>query len=81
MPMRDISDSYIGAMCAEYRRYILHKPQRMVAKDVGVSRELVSAFETGRQPNSRIFLYYIKMGIFDWVPIEKWNGWNLGFTG
>lgn len=51
-----------------------------VAQSCGVSRELVSKFERGVLPNSLVFLWYIKNGIFDWVPYNKWCGWQ-GFFG
>ena len=71
-----ITANYIGAMCAEYRRYFLKVSQQKVADDVLVSRELVSKFERGTHSNSVIFLWYIKHGLFDWMPIEKWQGWG-----
>lgn len=74
--MRNISSEYIGAMCSDYRRYELKYSQTQVAHLCNVSRELVSKFERGSNSNARIFLFYIKMGIFDWVPIEKWCGWR-----
>lgn len=76
--MRNISYEYIGAMCADYRRYELHYSQNQVAKICNVSRELVSKFERGNTTNAKIFLFYIKMGIFEWLPIDKWIGWNNG---
>lgn len=76
MNMRGISNEYIGAMCANYRKYELNITQEQVAIDCCVSRELVSKFERGVLPNSLVFLYYIKRGIFDWIPYDKWNGWQ-----
>ena len=76
--MAGISNVYIGAMCSNFRKYQLYQSQQNVADECGVSRELVSKFERGALPNSLVFLYYIKMGIFDWLPIEHWTGWNLG---
>ena len=75
--MQHVSNSYIGAMCSEYRRYILKVSQKQVALDCGCSRESVSKFERGAIANSRVFLWYIKNGIFDWVSYEKWNGWEM----
>lgn len=75
--MRGISNNYIGAMCANYRKYELKQSQQYVADCCNVSRELVSKFERGTLPNSFVFLYYIKMGIFNWCPIENWRGWLL----
>lgn len=76
MNMRGISNEYIGAMCSNYRKYELNITQEQVARDCCVSRELVSKFERGVLPNSLVFLYYIKRGIFNWIPYEKWNGWQ-----
>ena len=74
----EITPNYIGAMCANYRRYYTDFSQQEVADDVGCSREAISKFERGRVCNGVIFLWYIKQGIFNWVPVEKWNGWNMG---
>lgn len=72
-----ITANYIGAMCHEYRRYRLNGvTQKDIAKDCGVSREAVSRFERGSLSNAVIFMWYIKHGIFEWVPIERWNGWD-----
>ena len=76
-----ITSDYIGAMCCEYRRRVLKVPQKQIASDCYVSRELVSKFERGTSPNALIFMWYIKHGLFDWIPIEKWNGWNMGLEG
>ena len=71
-----ITASYIGAMCAEYRRYYLKVTQQKIADESGVSRELVSKFERGTLPNALVLFWYIKHGLFEWMPIEKWNGWR-----
>lgn len=77
----DISAGYIGAMCHEYRRYYLKGITQLdIAKDCNMSREAVSKFERGTSPNAIIFLWYIKHGIFDWVPVEKWQGWEGALT-
>lgn len=73
-----VTPSYIGAMCSNYRRYFTEYSQQDVADDTGCSREAVSKFERGRTCNGIIFLWYIKNGIFEWVPIDKWNGWDMG---
>ena len=71
-----ISANYLGAMCSEYRRYFLKGvSQQQIAKETGLSRELVSKFERGTSPNAVIFMWYIQHGLFDWMPIEKWKGW------
>lgn len=74
--MDGVTNDYIGAMCAQYRKVNLKVSQQKVADCCGVSRELVSKFERGILPNSLVFLWYIKMGIFDWVPYNKWCGWQ-----
>ena len=66
----------MGAMCSEYRRYFLKGvSQQQIANETGVSRELVSKFERGTNPNALVFMWYIRHGLFDWMPIEKWKGW------
>lgn len=75
--MEHVTNEYIGAMCANFRKYELGMTQERVAKETNYSRELVSKFERGTLPNSRVFLWYIKMGIFDWIPVDNWNGWNF----
>ena len=74
--MVNISNDYIGAMCSNYRKYVVKVSQSVVADDCGVSRELVSKFERGHLPNSRVFMWYIKSGIFKWCNEDKWNGWR-----
>lgn len=74
--MDGISNEYIGALCSNYRRYQLKCSQQNVADDCSVSRELVSKFERGVLPNSLVFMWYIKHGVFDWIPIERWCGWR-----
>ena len=74
--MEGITNDYIGAMCAQFRKRNLKLTQNDVANECYVSRELVSKFERGSLPNSLVFLWYIKMGIFDWVPAERWCGWQ-----
>ena len=74
----EVTPSYMGAMCSNYRRYFTQFSQQDVADDVGCSRETVSKFERGRNCNGIIFLWYIKQGIFNWVPMERWNGWDMG---
>ena len=73
----NITNSYIGAMCANFRKYKLNVTQQCVANGCGVSRELVSKFERGTLPNSLVFFWYIKNGIFEWSPCEEWQGWML----
>lgn len=73
----NVSPSYVGGMCATFRRYQTKYSQEDVAREVGCSREIISKFERGRGTNSIIFLWYIKHGIFDWMPPNKWNGWDF----
>ena len=53
---------YIGARCKEYR-LTLGILQYKVALDTGYSLENISAFETGRNDNSRILLWYFLHGM------------------
>lgn len=73
---KEITPSYVGGMCASYRRYFTDKSQDDVADEIGCSREAVSKFERGRVCNAIIFLWYIQQGIFNWLPADKWDGWN-----
>ena len=74
--MSGVTNDYIGAMCAQFRKTNIKATQQDVANDCGVSRELVSRFERGSLPNSLVFLWYIKKGIFDWIPYDRWCGWQ-----
>lgn len=74
--LQGVTNEYIGAMCANFRKYEINITQQQVADACHVSRELVSKFERGALPNSLVFLWYIKHGIFDWCPAEKWCGWR-----
>ena len=71
-----ITNDYIGAMCSDFRRYKLKCSQERVSRETGYSREMVSKFERGKVSNTIIFLWYIKMGIFNWVPARMWEGWG-----
>lgn len=58
--MNNISD--IGKKCAEYRK--AHGiPQTVIASDLGVSPETISAFEHGRTNNAVVLSWYIKHGL------------------
>lgn len=72
----EISSDYIGAICAEFRRYYTDASQEDVAESVGCSREAVSRFERGLNTNSIIFLWYIKQGVFDYKEPSLWSGWG-----
>ncbi len=52
----------IGARCKEYR-LTLGILQYKVAQDTGYSLENVSSFETGRNDNARILLWYFTHGM------------------
>ena len=52
----------IGKYCKKYRVSI-GRFQSDVAEDTGYSVENISAFETGRNDNARILLWYIEKGI------------------
>lgn len=75
--MNHINCEYVGWMCAYYRRHILRIPQSRVALETGYSRSNISAFENGRTDNTTIFMWYIKNGIFEWIPPKKWNNKNI----
>lgn len=52
----------IGNRCKQYRNK-LGLYQSHVANDTGYSTENISAFETGRNDNSRILLWYLEHGM------------------
>lgn len=52
----------IGARCKIYRKGLGYC-QIHVAQETGYSKENVSAFETGRNDNSRIMLWYLQHGM------------------
>lgn len=54
---------YIGGKCRQYRKRVLKTDLREVANSVGYSRENVSAFESGRNANSLILLWYLSKGM------------------
>lgn len=77
-----VTNQYIGAMCREYRRLKLRgTTQSEIAQETGFSRETISKFENGTSPNAAVFFWYIKNGIFDWIPYEKWHGFDMGLVG
>ncbi len=55
-PLRDV-----GVQCKEFRKQQGYY-QSAVAKDLGYSTENISAFETGRNDNARILLWYLAHG-------------------
>lgn len=52
----------IGKKCKEYRIKAGYK-QIDIARDLGFSMENISAFETGRNDNALILLWYISHGM------------------
>lgn len=52
----------IGKKCKEYRIKAGYK-QTDIARDLGFSMENISAFETGRNDNALILLWYIAHGM------------------
>lgn len=71
-----ITESYIGTVCSLYRRTYTNCTQEDVAEQLGVDRSTISKFERGTRQHAKIFMWYIKNGIFDWKPVEYWNGWE-----
>ena len=55
--------AFIGARCRRFRRNVLKIELRDVANTVGYSRENISAFESGRNDNSLILLWYLSQGL------------------
>lgn len=55
--------SFIGARCRRYRRNVLKIELQDVANTLGYSRENISAFESGRNDNSLILLWYLSQGL------------------
>ena len=53
----------IGHRCSNYRKRVLKCHQSDVARDTGFSVGNVSAFETGRNDNSIILLWYMSHGM------------------
>lgn len=58
--MIDMKD--VGAKCKAHRED-LGLLQRHVAVDTGYSEENISSFETGRNDNARIMLWYVAHGL------------------
>lgn len=60
----------IGSLCKMYRTtHLKGVNQSMVAQEIGCSREAVSHFEQGINPNSAIFLWYIEHGLMNEYPM------------
>lgn len=55
--------SIIGARCRRFRRKVLKIELQDVANTIGYSRENISAFESGRNDNSLILLWYLSKGM------------------
>ena len=58
-----ITMEYIGARCRRFRKSVLKTELQEVANITGYSRENVSAFESGRNDNSLILLWYLSKGM------------------
>ena len=52
----------VGAACRACR-IRLNMTQKAVAEKIGVSKELISAFENGRTNNAVILLWYLEHGV------------------
>lgn len=53
----------VGHRCSHYRKKVLKNTQKDVAAETGFSVGNVSAFETGRNDSTLIFLWYLKHGM------------------
>lgn len=59
----------LGGVCKMYRTtYLNGVGQKTIAEELGCSRESISQFERGRNPNAVIFLWYIQHGLLDKYP-------------
>lgn len=59
----NMKTGHIGEQCKKYRRHVLKLNQIDVARETGYSKSNVSAFETGRNNNAKILLWYIDRGL------------------
>ena len=53
----------LGAACQWFRMNETHMKQTDVAKEIGYSSEVVSAFETGRNNNASVLYWYFLNGL------------------
>lgn len=53
----------VGHRCGYYRKKVLKCTQKDVSIETGFSVSNVSAFETGRNDSTMIFLWYLKHGM------------------
>lgn len=53
----------VGYRCGYYRKKVLKCTQKDVADETGFSVGNVSAFETGRNDSTMIFIWYLKHGM------------------
>ena len=65
----------IGSICRDFRIHLGYQ-QYHVASAIGCSKELVSAFECGRDNNAVIFSWYIENGLESYM-FER----GLSFNG
>lgn len=63
----------VGRTCKFFRDMRLGKTQADVAREVGVSREIINKFECGRFVNYKILFWYIDKGLFKFLPIDSWD--------
>ena len=54
---------YVGHRCQYYRKKVLKCTQEEVSRETGFSVGNVSAFETGRNDSTLIFLWYLCHGM------------------
>ena len=57
------SIAYVGNRCRQYRKKVLRTELKEVAKELGYSKENISAFENGRNDNCLIMLWYLSRGM------------------
>lgn len=61
---------HIGKCCKEYRMHVLNVSQKVVADETQYARENVSKFESGKNDNVRIFLWYVSKGLLEVYPLD-----------
>lgn len=58
-----INMEILGARCRRFRKKVLRVELQDVANTIGYSRENICAFESGRNDNSLILLWYLSKGM------------------
>lgn len=67
----------LGKMCKKYRIEIGYL-QSDVAKETGYTSENISSFETGRNDNAKILLWYLSKGLdYEYIKRGLSNGKKL----